>query len=504
MRLLLVLLLVACNVDRGPHFLPRDASTLRFTTKDELRTLDPAIAYDDLSTWITHALYDTLVDYAPGSTQLIPRLAERWEISPDGRRYHFWLRAGIAYADGRPIVAADFKTSLARTLARQDSPFVQYVAAIDHIDVISDRELEITLKQPDATFLYVLAMTFATPLRADYTGDLRTAPLASGPYMLERWDEGQRIVLRKNPHYFDPTRAGVPRIEMLENIPRDTQFLMFEKGEIDAAERLDAADYLWLLEQPAWQPYIHVVPQMNVYGIRMNVRVKPFDDRRVRQALNYALDKQHTVKLLNGAAVPSHGMLPPGMLGRDDSLAPYPHDPAKARALLAEAGYPHGFDVDFVTINDEEAETTAASIQADFAEVGVRVHISILSLPAYMTAIARPDGPPFSLATWAADYPDPTNFLDARFHSRTIGSSNDSYYANPELDALLDAARVETDPARRVAMYHRAERILYDDAPWVWNYHREMTEVDQPYLQNYTPHPVWGRDYTSARLEAVK
>jgi peptide/nickel transport system substrate-binding protein len=224
----------------------------------------------------------------------------------------------------------------------------------------------------------------------------------------------------------------------------------------------------------------------------------------VRQALNYALDTEHTVKLLNNGAVPAHGILPPGLFGRDDTLAPYPHDPAKARALLAEAGYPHGFDVDFATLSDEEAETTAASIQADFAEVGVRVHISILSVPAYMTAIARPDGPPFSLATWVADYPDPTNFLDARFHTRAIGSSNDSFYSNPELDALLDAARIETDTGKRAAMYHRAERILYDDAPWVWNYHREMTEVDQPYVQGYTPHPVWGRDYTSARLEAVK
>ena len=504
MRAWLLVVLVACNVDRSPHREPRDPHTLRFSTNHQVATLDPAIAYDDVSTWITHALYDTLVDYAAGGTQLVPRLAERWEVSGDGRRYHFWLRPGIAYADGRPIVAADFQTSFRRTLARADSPYAQYLAAIDHVAILGDRELEIVLKQPDATFLYVLGMTFTAPLRADHAGDLRREPLASGPYMLELWDEGERIVLRRNPHYVDPARAHIERIEMLENIPRDTQFLMFEKGDLDAAERLSSADTLWLLEQPAWQPYVHIAPQMNVFGIRMNVRRKPFDDRRVRQALNYALDKDHTVKLLNGGAVPSHGILPPGMFGRDDTLPPYPHDPAKARALLAAAGYPHGFDVDYVTIGDEEGETTAASIQADFAEVGVRVHITPMSLTAYETAIASPDGPPFSMGTWLADYPDPSNFLDPRFHSRFIGSSNDSYYSNPELDALLDAAHVETDPTRRTALYHRAERILYDDAPWVWNYHHEMTEVDQPYLQGYTPHPVWGRDYTSARLEAVR
>ena len=511
MRWLVLALLVACNVpDRGPRWragtstTPRDGGTLRFSTKDQVRSLDPAIAYDDLSSWVLHPMYDTLVDYAPDSMELVPRLAERWEISPDGRGYHFWLRPGIAYADGRPIVAADFRTSLQRTLAMPDSPFTQYVAPIARIDVIGDRELDIQLKAPDATFLYVLAMTFATPMRADHLSAVRTDPLASGPYMLERWDEGERIVLRKNPHYFDPSRAHLDRIEMLENVPRDTQFLMFEKGELDTAERLAAPDYLWVIEQPAWKPFVYARSQMNSYGVRMNVREKPFDDRRVRQALNYALDKQHTIKLLNGGAVASHGLLPPGMLGRDDALQPYPHDPAKARALLADAGYGSGFDVDYVTINDEEAEKLAASLQADLAEAGVRVHISIMSLAAYMTAIGEPSGPPFSLGSWLGDFPDPSNFLDLNFHSRMIAnasSNNDCFYKNPELDALLDAAHAETDTAKRAAMYQRAERILYDDAPWVWNYHRELTEVTQPYVRGYAPHPVWGRDYTSVWLD---
>jgi peptide/nickel transport system substrate-binding protein len=490
----LVLLLVACNVpDRGPRATPRDPTTLRFSSKDAIATLDPAIAYDEQSTWITHALYDTLVDYAPASTALIPRLAERWEISPDGRTYHFWLRAGLAYADGKPIVAGDFKTSFERTRAMADSPFGPYLAPLSQIEVPNDRELVLHLDRPDATFLYVLTMTFTTP---------STTP--SGPYMVELWDPGQRIVLRRNPHYFDPARSHLPRIEMLENVPRDTQFLMFEKGELDVAERLAPPDYLYVIESAAWRPYVHTTPQMNAYGIRMNVRRKPFDDRRVRQALNYALDKDHTIKLLNGGAVAAHGILPPGMAGRDDTLKPYPHDPAKARALLAQAGYPHGFDVDYVTIDDEEAEKLAASIQADLGEVGVRVHVTIMSLAAFQTAIGRPDGPAFSYDGWVGDFPDPSNFLEPRFSSRMIAdenSNNTSFYSNPTLDALLDAAHGEPDAAKRAALYHRAERILYDDAPWIWNYHREMTEVTQPYVRGYEPHPVWGRDYTSARIE---
>jgi ABC-type transport system substrate-binding protein len=243
---------------------------------------------------------------------------------------------------------------------------------------------------------------------------------------------------------------------------------------------------------------------MNVFGSRMNVRRKPFDDRRVRQALNYALDKRHTARLLNGTTVPSHGILPPGMLGRDPDLAPYPHDVARARALLAEAGYPHGLDLDYLTTNDEETEKVAASLQSDLAAAGVRVHITVTSWATWQTENGRPDGAPFAFAAWAADYPDPTNFFDPRFHSRSIkpeASTNDSYYGNPELDALLDAARAELDVGKRDAMYRRAERILYDDAPWIWDYHRVTTEVTQPYVRGYEPHPIWMRDFTSAWLD---
>jgi peptide/nickel transport system substrate-binding protein/dipeptide transport system substrate-binding protein len=192
------------------------------------------------------------------------------------------------------------------------------------------------------------------------------------------------------------------------------------------------------------------------------------------------------------------------MPGRDADLAAYPHDVARARALLAEAGYPTGFDVDYVTLSDEEAEKVAGSLQADLAEVGVRVHLSVMAWATFTAAISEPQGPAFSYTSWLADYPDPSNYLDTRFHSRSIkptSSTNDSFYANPALDALLDQARQELDPDARAAMYRRAERILYDDAPWIWDYHRMTTEVTQPYVRGYAPHPIWLRDYTSAWLD---
>jgi ABC-type transport system substrate-binding protein len=514
--------LASCSSpDRGPRFRaygatePHRGGTLTFSNYTNVRTLDPAIAYDENSTYCLHYLYDTLVGYAAGGVELVPQLAESWTISPDGLTYTFNLR-DAKFSDGSPVRAADFAFAWKRVLKTDDSPFPQFLDPIvgasayskgeapdvAGIRAIDDRRLEVRLSAPDAAFIYVLAMKFTTPLKRG--GDLRRSVLGTGPFLLRSWSEGERVTFERNPHYWDPRLPYLDRIVFLENLPRETAFLMFERGDLDTVDRLTTPDWLWISQRADWKPYIHTTAQMSVYGERMNVTVKPFDDVRVRRALNYALNKEHTVKLLNRLAVPSHGILPPSMPGRDEALEPYPYDPARARQLLAEAGYPNGFSVEYVTLKDDNAEKLAQSMQADFAAVGVRMKITLMSFATYLTATATRDGAPFSLGSWIMDYPDPSNFIDVRFHSRMIdeeNSNNDSFYVSPELDATLDAARRELDAAKREALYHRAERILYDDAPWIWNYHPVVMEVTQPYVKNLRPHPVWIRDYREVWLD---
>jgi ABC-type transport system substrate-binding protein len=522
-------LATACRPpDHGPRFRaagaarPRDGGTLRFAIPDQIRTLDPTVGFDEFTSLVLHPLFDTLVDFAPGSVEIVPRLAARWEISDAGLTYSFELRPGIAFADGAPIVAAHVKYGLERALTTPASPFGEFLAdvagapelaagkATDCAGIVADgdRRVVIHLSRQNPALLDILTMPFATPQRPDHVAragaQLRRRPDATGPFELDSWDEGGRLVLRRSPRYHDPARVHLDAIELHENVPRDTQFQMFELGELDTAEKLAAPDLLFVMSEPAWQPYVHRTVGMNAFGSRFDVRVPPFSDRRVRQALNYALDKDHTAKLLNATAAPAHGILPPGMLGRDPDLAPYPHDVARARALLAEAGYPGGLDLEYVTTSDEETEKISASLQSDLAEAGVRVHIAVMSFATWQTAIAQPTGPAFSFIGWTADFPDPIDFFDPKFHSRSIkpaDSSNDSFYANSEVDALLDAARAELDRDRRAALYRRVERILYDDAPWLWDYHRMVTEVVQPYVRGYAPHPIWMRDYTSAWLD---
>jgi peptide/nickel transport system substrate-binding protein len=503
----------------------------------------PALGNDEISLYIIHDVYDTLVGYEPADPGrpdsgliLVPHLAQSWTVSPDRKTYTFELRPGLRYSDGSPVHAADFKTSLERALAFKKSAFASYLVDIDGAEAVTDgaaetaapsgsvtrggsardcagvraiddRHLEVRLARSYAGFLYVMAMPFTTPLPAAHlraVGDqLRREPLGTGPWRLVRWDEGQSLELERNPYYWDPARPYLDRQIGLENIANDTAYLMFEQGEIDTVDRLPSPVYVWIQGRPEWRPYIHDSGAMNVYGERMNVRVAPFNDVRVRRALNYAVDKDHIVKLLGGGASVSHGLLPPGMVGRDDGLAPYPHDPAKARALLAEAGHPDGFEVDYVTLKGDDSEKLAMSVQADLAEVGVRTKIRLMSFASYLSATGSADGPAFSMGSWLEDYPDPSDFVDVNFATASISdenSNNNCFYSNPTLDRMMTEARYQTDDARRADEYRAIERLLYDEAPWIWEYHRHFIEVTQPYVRGYAPHPVWLRDYTDTWL----
>nr|HEX4314361.1 ABC transporter substrate-binding protein [Kofleriaceae bacterium] len=496
----------ACSADHGPRFhaagsrTPRAGGVLHVATEQHVSTLDPALAADEVSLYAIHAMFDTLVDYAPGSTALVPRLAARWDMSADARRFTFTLRDGVTYADGAPVVAADVAASLDRARTLPDSPYGSYLADVSSIAAPDARTLAIELAHPDAAFIYTLTMSFTAPAHRAGDGALAGA----GPFTLAAWEPGVRVVLARNPRYYDAARVHVAGVELRENVPADVQFLAFERGELDAVDHLAAPDYQWLAGEPAWQPYLRGASTLSAFGWRMNVRVPPFDDVRVRRALNYADDKAHALRILGGTAEIAHGLLPPGVPGRDDALAPYPHDAAAARRLLAEAGHADGLDVELVTYAGDEPERLAQSLQADLAEVGVRARIVTMSFAAYQTAIGKPDGPPLSLAAWGGDSPDPTSFLDAKLATSAIGSdasANDSFYSNPALDDLLDRARAERDPARRAELYRRAERIVFDDAPWIFEYHRRAIEVVQPYLMGYDPHPVGIHDYASAWLD---
>ncbi|HEY4057344.1 MAG TPA: ABC transporter substrate-binding protein, partial [Kofleriaceae bacterium] len=304
-RALLLLAIAACSPPSdGPKFKeagaasPHRGGTLRFSARDQLATLDPTIAYDEMSYFALRFLWEPLLDYAPGSAVLIPRLAERWEVSADATTFTFWLRDS-RFSDGTPVVAGDVKYSLERALKTPDSPFGQWLVDVDGAaDVVAgkaadcagittptDHELVIKLARPNAGFIYTLAAPFTAPQRRSHVEaageSIRREPLGNGPYALVTWSEGERLSLTRSATYTGTQPAYPDAIEMLEAVPRDTQFMMLEQGELDTAYRLSAPDLLWVHSQPKWQAVAHTTALLSTYGARFDVTQKPFDDVRV-------------------------------------------------------------------------------------------------------------------------------------------------------------------------------------------------------------------------------
>jgi ABC-type transport system substrate-binding protein len=230
----------------------------------------------------------------------------------------------------------------------------------------------------------------------------------------------------------------------------------------------------------------------------MNCSVSPFDEPRVRRAMNLAVDKRKVLRLLNDRGVVARGLLPPNMPGYDPAIVGYEFDPQAARRLLAEAGRAGGFETTLWMRADPTTLRIGQSIQQDLAEVGIAVRIKALAWAAYLEAVRqRGQVPLFSLG-WEADFPDPANFLEVLLHSRNIGSNNNSEYSSAAFDALIDRAEATVDRARRVALLQEAERLAVADAPWVFMYHPVTYEVVHARVHDYRLHP-----FRPPRLERV-
>lgn len=504
---LVVLACGACDAEHGPRARggrsePVAGGVLRFSVKDAVDTLDPGYARDEVSLIALAPVLDTLVAYREGSVELEPGLAT-WEVSPDGRLYTFTLREGLRYGNGQPIVAQDIVRAIER-VRHETRAYSEILVGLRWVVALDARRLVIELSAANRGFIYALALKFSAPQPLTDTR-ARAWPVASGPYEIVSWRRGERLELRRRANYHDPSRQWLDGMVMYENVPRDTQAMMFERGELDVAERLAAPDYLRIASDPAWAPQLRQQPMLSVFGWRMNTRVWPFSDRRVRQALNYALDKRYTAQLLSGTSTPAHGPLPPGIPGRNPALRPYPHDPARAIALLAAAGIAPGtLSLELVAVADEDNLRLAESLQSDLAAIGVAVRITPMAFASLGPGLMR-EGPgsfPFSYVGWQGETPDPTAFFDAAFSTPAIAAGNNyAFYASPAFDALLDRARGEPDAAARTRLYEQADALLHDDAPWIWNYHQQMTEVVQPYVQAYRLHPIWLREYSRVWLD---
>ena len=499
---------------------PRRGGILRFAYDADVNTADPALAQDTVAAIPTRLIFDTLVGYGPGSTEIVPDLAERWEISEDGRRYTFHLRADARFSHGRALTAEDVRYSLERLLDahRIASPGAENYRLIEGFDdyrsgrartlagvqPVDPRTVVFRLAQRDPTFLHTLAMRFAAPVPREVVealGDARFGqePVGTGPFVLVRWEKSTRMEFARNPYHHAAPSVHLDGVQFELSVPPHLQFMRFLAGDLDYLSNygLATSDWLWLRRNPAWLAQTHRAEVPLIGAFMMNTRMAPFDNVHVRRAAAASIDREAIARMRNGRIRAAGALYPSSIAGY---RAHNPHaqrfDLPLARREMALAGHPDGIDepFDLWTTSGESASLLAQLIQADLRRVGLRARIRQAALSVYYTALGSPGEVPMAFDGWQMDFPDPSNFIEPNFHSRGIhpeNSSNHAFYASAELDATLDAAHSERDPQRRVTLYEQAEDIVLRDAPWAFVYTPVAVSVTQPYVRGWVPHPVW-------------
>ncbi len=532
MRRLILPLLLCLPFASSCARAPREAGVLRVAQENDASTLDPARAYDTSSIQFVRLMYRGLVDY-DRKANIYNEIASSRTVSKDGKTYSFKLRPDVKYTDGSRVVAEDFRFALERVLDpktasdglslftmidgaaefSKDRALPENQRKLRHVKGIEVRggdEITFRLARADATFLNYLALPFAYAVspawvaKLDKEGKpLSENPLGNGPFKLKEWVHDGWISLEKNPTYFHPELPRAKRIEVQFGLSSTLQLMLFEQGALDLLTISDALppDFLRLTSDPKWKPYILSGPMMDVRYLALNTEMKPFNDIRVRRAMNYAINRERIVGFLTGRAVRAGGILPEGMPAYDAKLKGYEYDPKKARQLLKEAGYKDNPDAPIPLIYgtaDAWIGKAAQSIQQDLKDAGMSVSLKAMPYAEMKAQAGKRKSAPLSINGWLQDFPDPANFLDVLFNQKSItpvSSVNRAFYSNPKVNELLDKAAVETNRAERLAMYQQIEKQIVTDAPWVPLMHTERFVVRQPWVDGYALHPMWSAVY---------
>jgi len=494
----------------------RDDAALVSYLESEPAGLDPAFAVDVPSGRLCALLYDGLVGPGEGGRPE-GRLAENWEVSADGTRYTFHLREAF-FSDGTPVTSRDVAYSIERLLSPDVGSPRGWVAAaisgaasfalgetrsLDGLSTPDERTLVVRLSRPFAPFISMLAMPCAGVVPAGWAGAARAgdwrSPVCSGPWKVGEWKEGQRIVLVRNERH--RKRAPLERVVFRVLPERMTQVAEFEVGNLDHLSVPRAEIARWE-NSPEWKPYVEKQVELAVTYIGLNCQKPPFEDPRVRRALNYALDVEALVDgVMKGAAVPARGAIPPGLRGYDPGRKAYGYDPERARELLSEAGLREGLEMEIWYRDGGGAEEVLEAVQAYLARVGVSARLVAREWGTLKEAMNKGIPDAYYL-DWYADYQDPENFLFPLFHSSNWGGGgNRARFSDPVVDSLLEAAAAELDPDERYEMYRRIDGVVYESAPWIYLWHPVRVEVRQPWLRGRILHPLF---YGARYLDVVK
>lgn len=471
---------------------PKQGGSAVVTFNNDLTTLDPQVGYDWQNWSVIKSIFDGLMDYKPGSTELEPDLAKSYTVSDDGLTYTFVLRDGIKFHNGRAVTSADVKYSLERAVRpATQSPGGGYFSAIAGYDDLvggkagelsgvktpNDKTVAITLTRPDATFLHLMAINFGYVVPKEEVEKAGTdwgkKPVGTGAFKFVEWVPGQRIVLERNRDYYKP---GVPYLDKITfEFGQDPTvgLLRLKNQEVDIlGDGIPPAQFVEVMADSSNKDLIAVGDQLHTGYVTMNVTAPPFDNLKVRKAVNMAINKDRIVRLINNRAVPASQPLPPAMPAYNPDNKGYAYDPAGAKKLLADAGA-ESISTELYTMNVDPNPRIAQAIQQDLAAVGIKVEIHSLAQAEVIAAGGSGKAPMIWSGgmAWIADFPDPANFYYGILGcvGAVEGGWNWSKYCNKDLDARAAKADalVKTDQQKeRIAEWRAIFDDVMKDAPW--------------------------------------
>ncbi len=471
----------------------------------EPKSLDPhtVTALNDFR--ILMNVYDGLVRYKPGTLEVEPALATSWTISEDGRTYNFKLREGVKFHDGSPFNAEAVKFNFDRML-KDDHPFHDtgpfplsfFFSSVDAVEAPDAQTVVFKLKEPYAPFLSNLAYPtglIVSPEAVKTHGkDFGRHPSGTGPFKFAEWVSGTKVVLEANPDYWD----GAPKLKAVVFRPitdANTRVAEMLSGGVDIMVEVPPDNVATFASDANYKVYEQAGPHL--WFLILNTKEGPFKDKRVRQAVNYAIDKTALVdNVLQGTAVVAAGPTPPAFAwAYNDQLKPYPHDPEKAKALLKEAGASDASLTFYVTQGGSgmlDPVAMGAAIQADLAKVGLKVKIESYEWNTFLGKVNPGLGGKADMAemSWMTNDPDTLPYLALRSEATPDkGGFNSGYYSNPKVDELLVAARRETDRDKRAALYKQMQTIVHDDAPWAFIANWKQNAVTSARIEGFRLEP---------------
>jgi oligopeptide transport system substrate-binding protein len=490
-----------------------------------LTSLDPAFCRNHNTIWMDNQLYNGLVQI-DDSLKTSPCIAKNWDLSADGKVYTFHLRNDVVFHDdplfkqgiGRKVVAADFVYSFGRLIDPKVASsgswiFSDKVRGKQAFQALNDSTFRITLRQPFAPFISMLTAQYCSVVPHEvvdfYGKDFRNHPVGTGPFMFKYWKEGEVLVLLKNDKYWELDKGNV-RLPYLDAVratfinDKQTSFMEFIKKNLDFFNDIDGSyrdDILTKSGQITSKykgkfvlnsgPYLNTIYMgMLVDTTLPIVKHSPLRILKIRQAINYAIDKQKLVKYLrNSLGTPGYqGFVPKGMPGFSQTdISGYSYNPAECRRLLAEAGYPEGKNMPLITLSTTVAyHSLIEYVQSELERVGIKTKIEVTQGASLREMIAK-NGINFFYGTWIADYPDAENYLSLFYSKNKIPfGPNYTGFNHKDFDKLFEQAYNVKSDEERYALYHKMDNLVMNQAPVVVLYYDKRVNLYQNNITGYS------------------